>query len=199
MEYTVFAAPLLIALALAPSQGRAGVIVGLHAEAPTVHSPMARYSGESVEHRLPISVGARAELGVPVGSERWLVTALGVRSSSLDLGRVEHAMLDLAFREALPGSERLHPYWEAGGGAELIRLRDHDGAQLALHLGPRFFGGLGLGLGAARLQPTVGLRAGFTAATGSFELSDVEQDDEVVERFYMPSVLVLAGTVGLRF
>lgn len=195
----MFVPSLLLALVLTPGQARAGVNFGLHAELPTLHSPMARYSGEDVEHALPISVGARADLGIGLGPERWLVVDLGGRTSSLDLGRVDHAMIDLAFREDMPGSERLHPYWEAGGGAELIRLRDHDDASLALHMGPRFFGGLGLGLGGGRLQPTVGVRAGFTAATGSFELADVELDDEVVERFYMPSVLVLAGTVGLRF
>jgi hypothetical protein len=199
MESAVSASALLLALALVPAQARAGVSFGVHAEAPTLHSPMARYSGESVEHSLPVSVGARADLGIGLGPERWLVVDLGGRSSSLDLGRVEHAMLDLAFREAMPGSERLHPYWEAGLGAELIRLRDHDGASLALHIGPRFFGGLGLGLGGGRVRPTLGLRASFTAATGSFELADVELEDETVERFYMPSVLVLAGTVGLRF
>jgi hypothetical protein len=193
--------PSIVALSLPLALGpaRAEVGAGLHLEAPTVHSPMARYSGEDVEHTVPISFGARVALDIGLGPERWLAVGLGGRSSSLDLGRVEHAMFDVAYKVDIPGSEKLTPFWEAGLGAELIRLRDHDDEPLALHLGPRFFGGLGLGLGAGRLQPTLGVRASFTAATGSFDLPDIEVDDEVVGRFYMPSVLVLAGTVGLAF
>jgi len=178
----------------------AGPSVGLHAELPTLHSPMARYSGEEVEHGLPISLGARADLGFGLGGDvRSLVVALGVRRSGVDIGRVDHAMLDLAYREAMDGGPAVHPFWEVGLGVEALRLQDAEGADLALHMGPRFFGALGMGLGSKRLQPTLGVRASFTAATGSFDLPSVKLDDEDIERFYMPSVLVLAGTVGLRF
>lgn len=190
---------LLVSLLLAPDSARAGPSVAVHAELPTLHSPMARYSGEEVEHGLPISLGVRAELGLPLAPERWLVVDLAGRSGGMDLGRVDHAMLDLAFREAMAGDKALHPYWEGGLGVELIHLLDHDGSELALHLGPRFFGGLGVSLGAGRLQPTAGVRASFTAATGSFDLPDAELDAGTVERFYMPSVLVLAGTLGLSW
>ncbi len=194
----MIALPLLsVLLTIAPGGALAGPSLGLHAELPTVHSPMARYSGEEVEHALPISMGARLELGLPLAQERWLVVDLGARSGGMDLGRMDHAMLELAFREAMSGSDSLHPFWEGGLGAELIRLRDEESADLALHLGPRFFGGLGLGLGSKKLRPTVGVRASFTAATGTFDLPDVELDDGTVERFYMPSALVLAGTVGI--
>jgi len=161
---------------------------------------MARYSGEDVEHTIPVSVGGRAELGLGIGSAgtRWFVVAPGVRHSGIDFGVVDHAMLDLAYREAIPGTSSLHPHWEAGLGAALIRLQDEAGEPLALHLGPRFHGALGLGFGRGKLRPELGLRASFTAATGSFDLDDVEIDDEIVGRFYLPSTLCLAATVGLR-
>ncbi len=177
----------------------AGPSFGLHAELPTLHSPMARYSGDDVEHGLPLSWGVRADLGFALGEgERALVVALGTRDSRVDIGRVDHDMVDLAFREEMAGGPTVNPFWEAGLGAELLRLQDPDGEDLALHLGPRIFGALGVGLGSKRLQPTLGVRASFTAATGSFDLPSVQQDNQDVERFYMPSVLVLAGTVGLR-
>jgi len=192
-----FVLPLVAALA---PVAIAGPTVGLHAELPTLHSPMARYSGEEVEHGLPISLGARADLGFGLGGDvRSLVVALGTRRSGVDIGRVDHAMLDLAYREAMDGSPAMHPFWEVGLGVEALRLQDPEGAELALHMGPRFFGALGVNLGSKRLQPTLGVRASFTAATGSFDLSSVEQGDQDIDRFYMPSVLVLAGTVGLRF
>jgi hypothetical protein len=184
--------------ALLPRVVAAGPRVGLHYELPTLHSPMARYSGEDVEHGLPLSAGLRGDLGLGLDEQRWLSLGLGARGGGMDLGTVRHGMLDLAYVERLPGGERIEAHWEAGLGAELIGLLDHGGEALALHLGPRFFGGLGLGLGAGRLQPCLGLRASFTAATGSFDIPDEEIDDDELERFYMPSVLVLAGTVGLR-
>ena len=196
----MFLSPVIAALlTLCPSAAFASPAVGLHAELPTLHSPMARYSGEDVEHRVPISLGGRAALDFGLGSTRSLGVGLGARTAAMDLGRVEQGMIDISYAEALPGSGIWAPWWEAGLGAEVIRLLDHDGEAAALHLGPRFFGGLGTVLGYGRLRPALGVRASFTAATGDFELSDVEIDDETLERFYMPSVLVLAGTIGLRF
>jgi hypothetical protein len=192
--------PLLLALlAAAPAPASAAPLVALQVEAPTLHSPMARYSGEVVDHALPFSVGARGDLALGLAADRWLVLDLGGRTSGLDLGRVWHAMVDGAYRESIPAEGAVEPFWEAGAGVELIHLRDHDDAPLALHLGPRFFGGLGLRLGEGRLRPCLGARASFTAATGSFELPDVTLDDEEIERFYMPSVLVLALTGGVSF
>ncbi len=186
-------------LLLAPGTALASVSFGLHGELPTIHSPMARYSGEDVEHSLPLSFGARADLGFGRGDGTWVLVDLGARHAWIDFGEMGRVMLDLGYRADIPGSEGLHPFWEAGLGAEAIRLWDHDMEPLALHLGPRFFGGLGLGFGRGKLRPCVGARISFTAATGSFDLPSVEIDDVEIERFYMPSVLALAGTFGLSF
>jgi len=179
----------------------AGVTGALLFEAPTLHSPIVQYA-DNLEHPLPISLGGRAELGVGVTQqERWLVLGLAGRSAAFDMGRVHNLAIDLAWRAAFADGERLHPHWEAGLGLEDIELHD-DGELLIRQLGPRFFGGLGLGFGAGRLRPVVGVRAGFTAVTGSAELpAQLDEDGEQIGLgpLYMPAALVLAGTLGLQF
>ncbi len=195
-----------VLLVVLPAPALAGVSLGLSAEAPILHSPIARYSGEEVAHGLPISVGARADLGFGIGKDlpRSLLVGLGARSAAVDLGRLNQLYLDLAYRQGLQGTVVVHPWWEAGIGAELIELSDHQDQALGLHAGPRFFGGLGFDVGANRLRMIAGLRASFTAATGDFVLDDEtvvgsSGEDVLVERYYTPAALVLSGTLGLKF
>ncbi len=196
----------LVAACAVARSGLAAPSLTLSAEAPTLHSPIARYSGADVVHRLPVSLGARADLGLPLrtGETRWLLASLGGRSAGVDLGRYEQAYLDLAYRGFVPSTPGRHPWWEAGMGVELMMLDDHDGEALGRHWGPRIVGGLGLEWGANRLRLATGARVSFTMANGDWELSDervVGSDGEevVAERFYTPAALCLSGTLGLRF
>ena len=193
---------LLAALLVLAASARAELLGTLAVEAPTLHTPVARYSGEDVPHALPLSLGGRLGIGPRLGmSARWLLLDLGGRSGRTDLGRLDQAWADLSLRAGFAERPRVHPWGELALGAELSVLHDHAGERLARHAGPLLAAGAGLALGQARWRWTGGLRASFSAITGDFELPPEPSEvagEEDLERFYMPSALMLAATLGIQ-